>query len=496
MTVGGGGTGQETRQDRRVLLDGAALLRARASQVLALDPAAIGSVVVLEADAPLAPSPDGSAVAVMAVRGPLSQRAYDGSLCGYVDGYDAIAGRFAAALDDPKVGALVLAIDSPGGDVAGLEEGIRRMVEARDMSGKPVFAYADEVAASAAYWIASSVAGRGRVFLPPSGQVGSIGCIGARVDETAALAKEGLAVTLVRDPQGKAASHPAGPIAEIADERLTSIVKSASSRFVKAIAAGRKMSQRDVRGLDGAMLQGEAAVEGGLADGTASLEQVIVMAAEAARRTMAMREQMIELRGQLGLSNEATEDEILEAVSLALGHATAEIELLSAGASLAELGAAVCGMAGAEDPAAARGTVEAWRASHERAQDERRNLDAERKALEIAERDKLVTRLVTSGWETPPTAWADPRVATDPSMRQPAEPWASMPIAALRARVATLVAQPRAIGGEAPAPVTGAGLSEIERRICKSRGLAEDDYIAQRDALRARRTRDDGIAAG
>lgn len=52
---------------------------------------------------------------------------------------------------------------------------------------------------------------------------------------------------------------------------------------------------------------------------------------------------------------------------------------------------------------------------------------------ELDERRGLVASLVKCGSETPATAWSG-----KPEDRKPAEPWASMPIAALRERVAKL----------------------------------------------------------
>src|SRR5688572_2027230 len=175
------------------LLDGRALAMARASSVLALRAETIGRAMSLPerltATVATGTASPGRAVAVVAIDGPLAQRA-EQHVCGVIDGYDAITARVSQALEDRDVGAVVLQINSPGGDVAGLEEAVRRMRAKADATGKRVVAFADEMAASAAYWIAAGVADE--VWLPPMGEVGSIGTIGAWVDETEALAREGV----------------------------------------------------------------------------------------------------------------------------------------------------------------------------------------------------------------------------------------------------------------------------------------------------------------
>jgi phage I-like protein len=92
--------------------------------------------------------------------------------------------------------------------------------------------------------------------------------------------------------------------------------------------------------------------------------------------------------------------------------------------------------------------VKAWKSSHLKLESETQKLAQERATLEANERDNLVAELVQAG-EPPATAWKDPLVATNRAKRKPAEPWASMPIDALRTRAKTLSA---AKGGGKPAP--------------------------------------------
>jgi len=265
----------EPRPRRPFRLDATTLAMARASAVLALEPSAIGALFTLQASEP-AMSRDERGVAVVSVMGPLSQRAdeYD---CGFGDGYDKITERVQRACDDPNARAIVLRIDSPGGDVAGLQEAVRQMRAAIDRSGKPCAVYVDELAASAAYWIASSLATAG-IVVPESGGVGSVGTIASLVDESEALEHEGVKVELIRDPPGKAAGHPFQPITELARERLTAQVREATTRFVAAVAAARGLAPDAVRALDGDVRYGAAAIDAGLADQVGSFDDAVTRA--------------------------------------------------------------------------------------------------------------------------------------------------------------------------------------------------------------------------
>lgn len=269
------------RATKRVRIDAEALTKVGASEFLALDEASMRSVA-------LAPEPSAKpgvvgGIGVMRIDGPLAQRA-EADLCGYVDGYDAIASRYAAVHASDADSVLVV-IDSPGGDVAGIEECIRRMQETQQASGKPVVVHVDELAASAAYWIASAIATNG-IYAPVAGRVGSIGCIGCNVDESEALKQAGVSVTLVRAPDGKAESHPAGPIAELAEKRLRAGVERIASRFFASVASSRPISVEDVKALNGAVLDAPEALRRKLIDGVQGLDSSVAVAAEmgAARR--------------------------------------------------------------------------------------------------------------------------------------------------------------------------------------------------------------------
>src|ERR1044071_1465010 len=102
------------------------------------------------------PTAEAAIVTRVDMRGPLEQRAgYHEPCAGWSDGHDSVTERMIAALEE---GDVLLVIDSPGGAHAGLQEGVRRVVEAKEQYGRHVIAYADEMIGSAAYWWAACVA--------------------------------------------------------------------------------------------------------------------------------------------------------------------------------------------------------------------------------------------------------------------------------------------------------------------------------------------------
>lgn len=244
----------------------------------------LGDCMPVEGEAPEAVTvaAPGSAVAVLCIDGPLAQREQE-TWCGYVQGYDGIASRLRECLTDPQVGAVVLRVDSPGGDVAGLEDAVAQMRADVAQAGKPVLCQVDQMAASAAFWLACAVA-TGGVYLSSAGMVGSVGVLAVHVSEARALEAEGLDVTIIRQPSGKAAGHPAEQLSDVGRARLEQMVASAASRFYAAIGAARGLTPAQVQAQNAAMFEGVLAVQAGLADGVATLPETIACAAQMMRR--------------------------------------------------------------------------------------------------------------------------------------------------------------------------------------------------------------------
>lgn len=500
---------------RSVKLDAKALAAARATgTLLALDPTLWGQTIALRAAAPAAPAMDlpGAAcrccpagcacgdcaacgaeeVAVVSIDGPMLQRA-ESFLCGYADGYDAVEDRFEAALEHPATVAVVLRISSPGGVLAGLEEAVRKMCAARDACGKPVLAYVDEMAASAAYWLAACVATDG-VYLPSSGLVGSIGVMLVHTSEAGALEQEGIAQTVICAPAGKGEGHPSQALSDAARARFDELVASGAARFIDAVAAARGLAPDAVRALDAGVLEGPVAVAAGLANGVSSFDDVKALArarASAMRAARAAAEPVPppppsrpSAPMQKGPASMSIPKSLATLIGVEPTASEADLEAaVTASAPLVTLGRSVLALSGAPSPAAAEGIVGAWKRSHESAESERAARAAEVAAAEKVERAELVGRLVVAGWETPATAWADPSVATDAAKREPAEPYASMPIAALRARVETLTKQPRPVV-PAAAPVAPNALTAREQELCRKKGIDPAKYAETKSTIR------------
>jgi len=457
----------------------ALLAQHRGGQILALAANAVGRNFALSSTLPSAiAAPSAPTVAVVTIRGPLAQRAEE-QVCGIVDGYDAIEARLDAAL--ASADAVVLDIDSPGGDAAGCFEACRRMAAKVEASGKDVFAFANEMAASGAFAIAM-VANRG-VYLPPEGCVGSVGVISLHVEQVDHLAQSGVTPTVFRAPARKAEGLPVERLTDDARARIQGTVDAFASQFFDLVAEARGMSADDVAALEGLCFYGQKAVAVGLADGVASFDDVVNMAAaSAAERSKDVRKDspmFAALAAALMLTADATDDQVKAAIE-------------AAGPTLA-LGRVALEVSGEKDPARAEGALRAAvmnAAELSKQAQARAEADAKAKAeAEQRERVELVTKLVASGRIAPAKAWAAPKTkdgeveivgAPTPSAGL-AEPWASMKVETLRAMSAAI--EPIEMIKTPARATVGAGVQPDDVEKAKSLGVKVETLIATREQM-------------
>lgn len=180
--------------------------------------------------------------------------------------------KFDELVNDPEVSAIVMDVDSPGGQVAGIEELSQKIYQARGK--KPVVAIANHDMDSAAYWIGTAA---DEVVITPSGEVGSIGVFAAHWDESAALEMEGLKLTLISEGKYKTEGNPFQPLTEEAHAFIQGLVSEAYDAFVKAVARNRGRSVEVVRNDfgQGRVVGARQAVSLGMADRIATLDEMV-----------------------------------------------------------------------------------------------------------------------------------------------------------------------------------------------------------------------------
>jgi signal peptide peptidase SppA len=310
-------------------------------------------------------------VGIVTVDGPLMQRGG-----WFWDGYEDIQGRLSAALGDDAVRAVVLRINSPGGMCAGLFEGVAAMRRAKASSGKPIVAYADETAASAAYAIASIA---DHIVLPDSGRVGSVGTVITLAERTKMNEADGIRVEVIATGKAKTDGHPDVPLKDEAIARFRAVADHLNGIFVGQVAEARKMSPQQVLGLEAAMFHGATAVQAGLADEVGGFDAALAKAEQLAGKTAPRPAAQQGARSASQETDDMGNDNdqgasVKTAALVAHMGMLAAIFGLSAAANeqavqdrargLAEGEREILRVTGKANMAEALGTVKAWQASH------------------------------------------------------------------------------------------------------------------------------------
>lgn len=212
------------------------------------------------------------AIAVVPVVGPIENRpSFMGAECGWPSA-GVIADQVEALVADSSVKAVVLDMDTPGGVAAGIPEAAGRIYRARGK--KPIIAVANGMAASAGYWLGTAA---DKMFVTPSGEVGSVGVFSMHTDMSAAMEAEGVKKTIIKAGKYKAEMNPFEPLTEEAKDYEQGVVDEIYAEFLSAVATQRGVSVAKVRSDfgEGRTVSARKAVAAGMADGVATLQQVI-----------------------------------------------------------------------------------------------------------------------------------------------------------------------------------------------------------------------------
>lgn len=182
------------------------------------------------------------------------------------------------ALQNPKIKQIALNIYSPGGYVYGVEAAANKVYQGRQQ--KPIIAYTDSLAASAAYWIASAAS---KVVLgSETAEVGSIGVYLVHFDYSEMLKEEGIKVTEITSGEFKGIGSPYAAMTPEERKMLEADSNYVYTRFVNTVARNRGMDVKDIlKSANGLTFYGSEAIKLGLADSINTLQEVLAMSTAA-----------------------------------------------------------------------------------------------------------------------------------------------------------------------------------------------------------------------
>jgi len=178
------------------------------------------------------------------------------------------------AFAQPRLEAVALVINSPGGSPAQsglIANRIRDLAREKEV---PVLAFCEDVAASGGYWLACAA---DEIFVQPSSIVGSIGVITSGFGFTGLMDKLGVERRLYTAGARKAILDPFSP--EKADdvERIKALQDDLHEVFKDMVRdrRGHRLKASEDQLFSGEFWAGAKAVELGLADSEGELRQVL-----------------------------------------------------------------------------------------------------------------------------------------------------------------------------------------------------------------------------
>ena len=176
------------------------------------------------------------------------------------------------AVADPAVESILLLVDSPGGQVSGLHD--LAMDVRRAAIQKPVYAYCEDLCASAGYYVASQA---NFVYAGPTAMVGSIGTYAVVWDMSQMFAEAGVTVHVVKDGDQKGAFTEGTEVTPEQLARLQQIVDFYSNQVRKTVSDTRSEAlggplQKGVSPAGGMVFMGAEARRVGLVDKITTLD--------------------------------------------------------------------------------------------------------------------------------------------------------------------------------------------------------------------------------
>lgn len=221
-------------------------------------------------------------VAVITLEGAMRKKASKFGGCSTIDTRKAIR----ASLEDSEALAIMYVIDSPGGQVAGLDELAEEMRAAAKV--KKSAAYIRDLGASAAYWAACSLP---FIFCNRTAEVGSLGVLSVLVDESGALEREGIKVHVVSTGPYKGLGAD-GKVTDKLIEQVRGQVDALGAMFKQQISTGRKLDDKRTAALfTGEIWMAADALKHGLVDKICPLEEAMSALRVGAVLDSAMRKQ-------------------------------------------------------------------------------------------------------------------------------------------------------------------------------------------------------------
>lgn len=178
-------------------------------------------------------------VGILYAKGPMFKRANLMTAYSGATSYEMLRRDLQLALDTPSIEAIMLHIDSPGGEVSGCDELAAAIYQARGR--KPITAFISGQGASGGYWLAAAA---DRIVVSDSAMVGSIGVVLGITDRKKADERSG--ISRLEFMSSQSPDKRPDPSTDAGKAKVQKLVDDLGTVFVNAVAKYRGVSTTTV----------------------------------------------------------------------------------------------------------------------------------------------------------------------------------------------------------------------------------------------------------
>jgi protease IV len=192
-------------------------------------------------------------------------RQLDGGWLGSSDPVEDCLRQIRAARQDDEVAAILLEVDSPGGEVTAADEIHRELTLFKESrADRRMVVLVHDLAASGGYYISLPA---DRIIAQPTALIGSIGVILQTLNIQGLSEKLGVTDTTIKSGRNKDMLNPFRPVDPEQVQLLQTAIDAMHSRFVNLVAQGRALDQQQLKDIaDGRLFTADEALQHKLVD--------------------------------------------------------------------------------------------------------------------------------------------------------------------------------------------------------------------------------------
>lgn len=211
-------------------------------------------------------------IAVFDVEGTIQDTGEASLLSSETYNHRAFMDKLKMAEENDDIKGIILRVNSPGGGVVESAEIYEKILDIKKVK-KPVYVSMGSMAASGGYYISAPA---DKIYASPETMTGSLGVIMQGYNYEKLAKKYGVEFQTIKSGPHKDIMSPTREMTGEEREILQDMIDNSYDQFVKIIADGRGMTEKEVREIaDGRIYDGRQAKENHLIDDFGHLDDVI-----------------------------------------------------------------------------------------------------------------------------------------------------------------------------------------------------------------------------